>query len=505
MSIRQKTILGLALFSLLFAGLIVYRDASRPPSHPAPAGGVTVQAPPANPMDEHESWMRILQRDRPIGYSHRFFQPVGDGYRVTDSVVMRINTMGVEQQIRITTASRLHHDLSLASFAFSMESGLFSFSAEGTVAGKDLLVTTGLSGDEQTHRIPLENTVMLGNGIFQSLARSNPLPGSRMRFDVFDPATLSNTTVTVDVGGEETVSIGKKTITATHVRLAFRGMQQEAWFDEKGDVVKESGLLGIVMVRSTREEATRAAYGQASEDLTLLASVPVDADFGDPAALKMLKVRITGVDREGLMLHGGRQFLAGDTLTIRREGEDGTTWPAGGKMPEKLRPFLEASPFIQAGHERIRSAVRQVIGRPLPLPGEELTAADRRQRAQTIVAWVHEHIRQRPVLSVPDAISTLDNKVGDCNEHAVLTAALARAAGVPARVEAGLVYMKGRFFYHAWNSFYLDNWTTADTIFGQMPADVTHIRLISGSADGQLNLMGVFGKINLEVLEYHHD
>jgi transglutaminase-like putative cysteine protease len=104
-------------------------------------------------------------------------------------------------------------------------------------------------------------------------------------------------------------------------------------------------------------------------------------------------------------------------------------------------------------------------------------------------------------LSLPDAISTLENRVGDCNEHAVLLAALARAAGIPARIEAGLVYLKGRFYYHAWDLIYLGKWVTADAVFGQLPADVSHLRLVAGSSEQQMDLMGVIGKIQLKVLQ----
>jgi transglutaminase-like putative cysteine protease len=104
------------------------------------------------------------------------------------------------------------------------------------------------------------------------------------------------------------------------------------------------------------------------------------------------------------------------------------------------------------------------------------------------------------VLSLPDALSTLENRVGDCNEHAVLLAALARAAGIPCRVEAGLAYLKGRFYYHAWNLVYLGRWITVDAVFNQIPADVSHIRFVTGSPSRQLDLMGIIGNIKLRVL-----
>ena len=120
------------------------------------------------------------------------------------------------------------------------------------------------------------------------------------------------------------------------------------------------------------------------------------------------------------------------------------------------------------------------------------------------MAWVHKNLEKRPVLSVPNALETLENRVGDCNEHAVLLAAFARAAGIPAEVEAGVVYLRGRFFYHAWNVLYLRDrggWVTADAVLGQMPADVTHIRFVRGGADRQLDLVGLIGRLKLEILE----
>jgi transglutaminase-like putative cysteine protease len=125
-------------------------------------------------------------------------------------------------------------------------------------------------------------------------------------------------------------------------------------------------------------------------------------------------------------------------------------------------------------------------------------------KAERLLAWVHKNLEKRPVLSVPNALQTLENRMGDCNEHAVLLAALARAAGIPTEVEAGVVHLRGRFFYHAWNVFYLQEWggwVTADAVLGQMPADVTHIRFIRGDTRRQLDLVGLIGRLKLEVVE----
>jgi hypothetical protein len=36
---------------------------------------------------------------------------------------------------------------------------------------------------------------------------------------------------------------------------------------------------------------------------------------------------------------------------------------------------------------------------------------------------------------------------------------------------------------------------------GQMPADVTHIRFVRGEADRQLDLVGLIGRLKLDILE----
>jgi transglutaminase-like putative cysteine protease len=162
-------------------------------------------------------------------------------------------------------------------------------------------------------------------------------------------------------------------------------------------------------------------------------------------------------------------------------------------LGELEKVFLKPSPFIQSDHEKIKNLAQQILG--------SASSATPLEKAQQLLAWVHENIEKRPVLSLPDALSTLDNRMGDCNEHAVLMAALARAAGIPCRIEAGLVYLKGRFYYHAWNLVYVGRWITVDSLFGQMPADVSHIRFTTGTQQQQIDIVGVIGKVQLRVIQ----
>jgi hypothetical protein len=77
--------------------------------------------------------------------------------------------------------------------------------------------------------------------------------------------------------------------------------------------------------------------------------------------------------------------------------------------------------------------------------------------------------------------------------------ALARAAGIPARTAAGLVYSDGFFFYHAWPEVYLNGWVAVDPTFGQFPADAAHLRFTIGGLARQMELVRLIGRLQLEV------
>jgi hypothetical protein len=279
---------------------------------------------------------------------------------------------------------------------------------------------------------------------------------------------------------------------ATKLLLNFKGAKQFAWIGEDGALLKEKGMLGIRSEKTTREAALSGFAKDAGDDLTLVASVDANVKIEDAKQLKKLQVEISGIDTKGIYLHGGRQILVDNILTIHLESLSDLP-PAIKKDDLKIleKIFLDPSPFIQSDHEEIQNLAKEIIGDD---------SNTNLVKASKLMDWIHHNIKKRPVVSLPDALATLENRVGDCNEHAVLLAALARAAGIPARVEAGLVYLNGRFYYHAWNLLYLGRWITADALFNQLPADVTHIRFTTG-AQQQLNLMGIIGRVKLKVIK----
>jgi hypothetical protein len=461
-----------------------------------------------------ETWMNIHQRGRKIGYAQRMYARTEDGFRFSENLFMRINTMGIVQPLTVRTTADLKSDRTLGSFQFDLGSNIFRFTAQGIVSGKKLTVRVNGQNEEKIIVITLTEPPYLGGGILESLAGAGLKPGEGRVFPVFDPASLAQKPVRITLLGEESLTIMGKNGRARKLSLDFLGMKQVAWIDPDGSILREEGMLGIVLERVTRGEALAGLEGAVSADLTEIASIPSTETIENTTALKMLKMRLIGLPVDSLSKHGegaavpkdlgvrsessfhldgDRQIYRNGWLTIRRESHVDPSFRSGDAAGD-LGFFLKASPFIQSDDPKIKQKLAEIFS-----PGDPDGV-----KADKLVAWVYNYLEKRPVLSVPNALETLENRMGDCNEHAVLLAALARAAGIPAEIEAGVVYLRGRFFYHAWNVFYLRDWggwVTADAVLGQMPADVTHIRFVRGESDRQLNLVGLIGRLKLEVHE----
>lgn len=454
-----------------------------------PAGGNSqLEKTAALTREAKDTWMNIYQQGHKIGYTHRTFSRREQGFGLREEVFMRIQTMGVVQGISLKTEGALNQDMTLAAFDFDLTSNLFSFHARGKVDRDRLSIVTKVAGDERRYELPLKEQVQLSQGVFARALHADLKPGQELTVSVFDPMTMGSRPVRLSFVGEEKLTIMGRRQTLKKYAVDFMGARQYAWLDPEGEVVREEGILGMALEKTTREEALAGLAASGSADLTDLASVDARVRISDPAGLQVFKVKLSNIDAGALMLAGGRQTYAEGLLTVSKEVQ--------GRVGESLKnreTYLASTPFIQTSNPAISTQAGAIFSRD---DGDE-------EKARKIVTWVFKNIEKRPVLSVSNALETLKNRAGDCTEHAVLVAALARAAGIPTLIETGLVYQRGRFYYHAWNAFWLDKWggwVTADAVMNQLPADVTHLRFVRGEVEKQLDLMGVVGKIKLQVI-----
>jgi len=464
---------------LLFIRLEFFQKNSEP----------VVAVPIIKSQRPQDSWMNIYQNNKKIGVVHRTFTTLGKKSHFNETVFMQINTMGVTQALNILTEGDLNPDMTLSSFNFDLNSNLFRFNAHGHVVKNKLILFTGLPGAQEKSEIQIKDIPHISSSIYDTAFSANLEKDVTRSFSIFDPSTLSIRSIKVTRNADEIIPIMGKRILSKKYCADFMGAKNCAWLSKEGDALKETGILGLSMEKVSPQKAQEGIADQGGIDLTQIASIPSNVEITEPEKLREIKIKIDGTSGM-LLLDSDRQTFHHNILTIARENLSSSPI-LNNNLPNEIAVFLKPAPLIQADDPQIKAQVEKII-KP---------ADTAEQKARKIVNWVYRNIEKKPVLSVPNALEVLKNKVGDCNEHSVLTVALLRAAGIPAQMEAGLVYLHGRFYWHAWNVLYLRKWITADAVFNQIPADVTHIRLVRGDSGEQMNIMGLMGKIKLEVLE----
>jgi hypothetical protein len=118
--------------------------------------------------------------------------------------------------------------------------------------------------------------------------------------------------------------------------------------------------------------------------------------------------------------------------------------------------------------------------------------------------YVYSHLQKRNTAVFSNALETLNAGYGDCGEHAVLLTALLRAAGVPARVALGLLYVDSRkqYLYHAQVLAYAGEWLLADPTWDEFPASGRFVPLIIDDSGAQAMLLSrLIGRIKIEYVK----
>ena len=438
--------------------------------------------------------MNIYQSKNKIGLIHRKLTRLENGrFQSVENVTLRLNTMGIPQAMNMATETELNPDMTFSSFNFELNSSLFRFGARGFMESDKLILLTGLPSDQQKTILPIKDLPHLSGNVYEAALLAGLEKNQARNFSIFDPSTLGLRKVSVTRHADEVIPILGERVLTQKFCADFMGAKNCAWLSKDGEVLKETGIMGLSMEKVSREKAQEGIAANGSIDFASVASIPSNILIPHPAKMNEIKIKIKGIQHLPIILQGGRQVYSQDVLTITRELLPDVS--GQNEIPEELKKYLLPSPLVQSDAPLIKAQVDKIIQR----------ADNPKIKLQKIVQWVYRFIEKKPVLSVPNALEVLKNKVGDCNEHAVLTAALLRAAGIPAQIETGLVYLNGRFYYHAWNLAYIGQWVTADAVFNQIPADVTHIRLVRGEGGEQLDLLGVMGIIQLEVTSTRND
>ena len=442
-------------------------------------------------------WKGVYSRGEKIGYLVGQTLPREDGYELTEDGQLMMTLLGATTAARLHTAAVVDREFQLRSFAFALDPGTGPITVAGRVDGNTLHLTVKTPSGERTETRTLPEPPALALNLSRRLAAAGLRPGLHLEVPVFDPATLRNAPMTIDVDEREIVRAAGRPVPAFKVRTGFGGIASTSWITDVGEVVKEESPLGFVVVKETRDRAlSLAVSSEVQDDMYDAAAVVPEKDsrarIDDPASVVRLRVRLTGADLSSPDVQGDGQAVSGEIVELVD-----TRGLAPRRTAEPVSAYLQPEIFIESDAPEIVAEARKAV--------EGVEGA--RARAERLVRYVNDFLEKKPTVSLPSALEVLRTRVGDCNEHTALYVAMARALGLPARIAVGLVYLRGAFYYHAWPEVHVSEgdgrglWLPVDPTLNQFPADPTHIRLARGGLDKQAVILTTIGRARLTVLD----
>ena len=449
-------------------------------------------------------WRGVYYRGEKIGFTVSQMVRTGEGFELQENGRLQMLLLGQDSIATLRTTARVDASFALQSFEFSLDPGTGAVEVRGDLQGPaadgrfTLNVAIGSSGGTRTDTRELAERPVLSLNLARVLAGGRLVPGERSRWMVLDPATLRHAPMDVQVGRREVVRTVDGVMPAFRVDMALEGLEMTSWITDTGDVIREESPLGLMTIRESAAQAQALGVpGRVQADLLQASAVvPVMRQrLDEPREVRFLRLRLGGVDLSTFDMEGVGQTFDGDVLEIR----DPQTLEAGPADPG-ASAYLSPEPLIESDDpEIVAEAERAVEG-----------AVGDRARAERLTRYVNALLDKKPTMSLPSAREVLRTKVGDCNEHTVLYVAMARAAGIPARIAVGLVYVRGvqgAFYYHAWPEVYLDEgngrgyWLPVDPTLNEFPANTTHVRLMRGGLDRQAAILPLIGRLSMEVLD----
>ena len=451
--------------------------------------------PPVTDLPVGEQWFSISLNDERTGFARQTISKRPGGYEINVDSSVKLTVLGFSREAAIRE-----------SYLVTPELALRFFNIEQTLDGSSMKITgkAGVDGISMTvvNAGKTKNTLLKSKTPVYPAAVLNfyPLmkgfvPGRKYRLKTLDTEAQKIKEVVVTAVSVETLpGIGEAYRLQNDI---YPMVDNDIWVDCLGKTLKESVRDGLVVTQAEDASSSARFLSQtalAKKDLvfdfSLIRAIP---PITDPITLTRLVVEFDGWPEDMTLPEGSGQKVSGRTGQTLTVALIHPTPGEGTPLTDAERKrYLEGTERIIPEHPEITAMKKSILG-------EEKNQS---RIVELLTKWVASTI-EGTVTDSQSPVETLKSRKGNCQSHARLYTSLARSADIPTRFVSGLVWMPEKgFLYHSWaESNVGGNWLTVDPTFGQIPADLTHIRMFDGDApDDVAPLARVIGRLKAKII-----
>lgn len=466
---------------------------------------------------EETEYFAVFMDGKKVG--HAIHSRVEADKKVTssDKVSITLSRANIPVTINMTETGIETVDGKPVGFEVIQDLGIMTMNVAGMVDPNGTInVTTKMMGKEQKSTMQWPAGAVMTEGMEQLSRKKGLKEGTTYKVQLFSPSIMQVFDVNVSIGPKQTVDLLGRVVALTEVKASYNmtGAGQiisTSFVDDDYKVQKNitpiAGLQ-VEMIVCAKDFALGQNDVFEVIDKMFLASPQPLVDVG--SAKSITYILRTTAEANDLMIPSNDnqrvQRLDAGRIMVTVEpvaAPPKATFPYKGR-DKMLLEATKPTRFLQSDNEKIIGSARRAVG----------DTKDAAEAVKRIEAFVADYIENKNLsIGYASAVEVADSKQGDCTEHAVLTAAMCRAIGIPAQVVTGIAYVnefagiKDTFGGHAWVQAYIggDNgkWIGLDAMFkssGRGGYEAGHIALASGNGNPEdlLNLATTLGRFKIE-------
>jgi hypothetical protein len=470
-----------------------------------------------------EAWEVVQLGGYRVGHVHTTTRALetkaGKVLRTTTQFELTIKRANAVQKLQFENGTDETPEGKVVGISMRMD----QFVQEGTVEEKGLHVK--VNGGQIDKYVPWNDEVI---GLYRQdrLCKEKKVkPGDKFTFQSYEPSITSVLTVRGTVGEAEEVTTpeGKKKLLRVElvsdpILMPKPGSDQKfkhqlpkmvLWLDKDLTPVRrqtDMPVLGTLVLQHTTRAAATAPV-EAVPDIFDNTNIVLNKAIANPHATRSAVYRVTVKDDDDpttMLARDARQEIKnakGNTFELHVKA---VRSPAKVEKPDAPAKdeYRKSCYYLNCDDARVKALAAKAVG----------DEADPLKKARRIEGWVFENMKKDNNAAFAPADQIAKTLSGDCRQHALLTAAMCRAADVPSRTAVGLVYAtdkRGRpiMAYHMWTEVWVSGqWLAIDATLGQGSIGAAHVKIAdhswydTHSLTPLLSVARVLDKLSIEVV-----
>ncbi|MHC4309086.1 MAG: transglutaminase-like domain-containing protein [Planctomycetota bacterium] len=323
----------------------------------------------------------------------------------------------------------------------------------------DFEVTKTSNGKTKHYEIKCPDGLLLSEGVRLLIKETDLKEGEKFsvkEISGYDPFEIVDEAG--EIGQTKDISLLHNTMPLTEIFITanstlYGQIPMVAYVDKDFNTKKNVATIGGLTLESISCSREFALSKTEKVYLTSMAVIQCPVRLNNPEKAKRIRYHLIPINNIEL------EIPSSDNQSVQKSEDgsifvtvhpakaaDGISFPYTG-TDKATQEALKPTEILQCDDEKIIALARKAVGK----------TKDAAKAARKIEAFVNNYMRLSGSFTFASAVEVANERKGDCTEYAVLTAAMCRASGIPAKLVSGYVYCD--YFNGKWHVFVPHEWT----------------------------------------------